>query len=233
MKIIITDLTRFRNDDIVCIAGIDKESKKCIRPLPYIKKAKCKKLSILPGAILEGNFTPDPKRGNPHSEDMHYNGLKYIGDCSSNELNQILKGSLSKSISSGFTYPFNEGGKVIPHTNPPAKSIITIKVSPQQIPIVKDGFVPQKIKLNLRDNDNKKYSYLPITDLGFFNYTMSHYNEADFPKKLNDILNNEKSVYLRIGLSGKYKSKDGRDGYWLQVNGIYTFPNYSKQLRCY
>jgi hypothetical protein len=36
MEIIITDLTRFSNTKIVCIAGINIKTNECIRPLPYI-----------------------------------------------------------------------------------------------------------------------------------------------------------------------------------------------------
>ena len=58
MKIIITDLTRFANKDIVCIAGINPETNECVRPMPYIKKASCKTINILPGAIIEGQRCP-------------------------------------------------------------------------------------------------------------------------------------------------------------------------------
>lgn len=234
MKIIVTDLTRFKNKDIVCIAGIDNESGQCIRPLPYVPITACKRLNIWPGTILEGDFVPDQGRGNPHSEDMRYNGnLRPVGNYSSEQFKQVLEGSLSDSISTGFTYPFGEGGKVIPCDHPPQKSIITLKLPPKNISIIKDGYNPQKIKLNLRDNDCKKYSYLPITDLGFFNYAMKHFSENNFLEKLNDSVRKEESVYLRVGLSNQYKAEDGRNGYWLQVNGIYTFPNYTQELRCY
>ena len=56
MEIIITDLTRFSNPEIVCIAGINMATSECIRPLPYISVADCKRLNILPGSKLEGVF---------------------------------------------------------------------------------------------------------------------------------------------------------------------------------
>ena len=34
MKIVVTDLTRFSNPDLVCLAGIDIETGRCIRPRP-------------------------------------------------------------------------------------------------------------------------------------------------------------------------------------------------------
>ncbi|MEZ4693859.1 MAG: hypothetical protein R2837_07675 [Aliarcobacter sp.] len=50
MEIIITDLTRFSNPAIVCIAGINIATNECIRPLPYIATDECLRLNILPGS---------------------------------------------------------------------------------------------------------------------------------------------------------------------------------------
>jgi hypothetical protein len=233
MQIIITDLTRFSNPDIVCIAGINLETNKCIRPLPYITLKKCKELNILPGSKLDGIFSDNSDRGLPHIEDKNYQKLKLLGACSDDEFHQILQNTVSQSISKGFDYTFQEGGKVIPYTNPPLKSIITLKINANQIRIVKDSFNHGKIKLNFKDNDGKKFSYLPITDLGFYNYAMKHFDDFDFPKKINSYLDSQDELYLRVGLSGRYKSGDDRDGYWLQINGIYTFPNYNTEIRSY
>lgn len=232
MQIIITDLTRFSNPDIVCIAGINLEANECVRPLPYISLSKCKELNILPGSKLNGIFSDNNNRGLPHIEDKNYHSLEFLGACSDTEFHQVLQNTVSQSISAGFNYAFPEGGKVIPFTNPPSQSIITLKINANQIRIVKDSFNHGKIKLNFKDNDNKKYSYLPITDLGFYNYAMKHFDDLDFPEKINNYLDSQEELYLRVGLSGRYKSGD-RDGYWLQINGIYTFPNYSKEIRSY
>lgn len=232
MEIIITDLTRFSNQDIVCIAGINIETNECIRPLPYISLSDCKKLNILPGSKLDGTFSEHNDRGCPHVEDKNRKNLKYTGDCTATEFHQVLENSLASSISNGFDYLFPEGGKVIPHTNPPSQSIITLKVNASQVRIVKDSFTHGKIKLNFKDNDNKKYSYLPITDLGFYNYAMKHFDDFDFSEKINTFIDQQEELYLRIGLSGRYANGD-RDGYWLQINGIYTFPNFDTEIRSY
>jgi hypothetical protein len=233
MEIIITDLTRFSKPEKVCIAGINTTTGECIRPLPYILYERCKELNILPGSKLTGAFTQNNNRGNPHIEDNYYEELNYIGQSTSNEFYQVLNNSLFNSISQGFGYSFFEGGKVIPYTNSPQHSIITLKVSSSQIKVVKDSYNEGKIKLNFQDNDGKKYSYLPITDLGFYNYAMKHFNDDNFPDSLNSFIDSQNELYLRIGLSGRYKSPDGKDGYWLQINGIYTFPNYDTEIRSY
>lgn len=73
MDIIITDLTRFAKQDIVCIAGINPSTNECVRPLPYLPTNECRRLNILPGAILHGNFTTPPITA-PHTEDRNYQG---------------------------------------------------------------------------------------------------------------------------------------------------------------
>lgn len=232
MEIIITDLTRFNTPDKVCIAGININTNKCIRPMPYLTTAKCVELNILPGSKLNGDFQQNISRGLPHSEDNYYNNLAYNGACTSDEFHQILNNTLVSSVANGFNYTFLEGGKVIPCTNPPQQSIITLKVQSSQIRIVKDSFNHGKVKLDLKDNDEKKYTYLPITDLGFYNYAMRHFDDSDFPSRINTFIDEQEELYLRVGLSGRYES-NGRDGYWLQINGIYTFPNFDTEIRSY
>ena len=55
-NIIVTDLTRFTNKNIVCTAGIDPNDGQCIRPMPYLPSSECRRLKILPGA-------PEPVAG--------------------------------------------------------------------------------------------------------------------------------------------------------------------------
>jgi len=232
MEIIITDLTRFSKPEKVCIAGVNIDTGECIRPLPYISLKKCKELNILPGSKLRGEFTKNNNRGYPHIEDSYYKNLKHIGASTSNDFQQALEKTLQDSIADGFDFPFPEGGKVIPHNKKPKQSIITLKINPAQIRIVEDSYNPGKIKLNFKDNDSKKYTYLPITDLGFYNYALNHFKDSKFPNDINTFIDSQKELYLRIGLSGRYKN-NGRDGYWLQVNGIYTFPNFDTEIRSY
>jgi len=234
VDIIVTDLTRFSKDDIVCIAGIDMKSKQCIRPLPYIKKAACKKLKILPGAILEGKFTKPKSIDKPHTEDMHYEGLSFKGPCSSEEFDSVLEASTYPSINDGFEDKVPVGTKVIPPDHPPARSIITLRLKPNQIEIVRNAFDSKSLRLNIKDNDGRGYYYLSITDLGFHNLAVSKHKDLDYTDELNKFISSQKKIYLRIGLGRRYKNpSDGRDGFWIQVNGIYTFPDFMTEVRTY
>jgi hypothetical protein len=234
LDIIVTDLTRFSKDDVVCVAGIDVKSKQCIRPLPYIKKETCKNLKILPGAILEGNFTKPKRVDKPHTEDMHYEKLSFKGPCTSDEFEGVLKASLYPSINKGFDGNVPACVKVIPPDTPPSRSIITLKLKPTQIEIVRNAFDPKNLRLNILDNDGRKYAYLSITDFGFYSLAVSKQKNPDYTDELNEFVRSQKKLYLRIGLGRRYKNpSDGRDGFWIQVNGIYTFPEFMTKVRTY
>ena len=81
--------------------------------------------------------------------------------------------------------------------------------------------------------NGRKYVYLSITDLGFHNVAVSKQKDPDYTDELNEYIRGQKKVYLRIGLGRRYKSPDGRDGFWIQVNGIYTFPEFMTKIRTY
>lgn len=232
MDIIFTDLTRFAKQDIVCIAGINPATNECVRPLPYLPTNECRRLNILPGAILNGNFTT-PHITAPHTEDRNYQGeLSFKGPCTAESFMSILKATESPNAEEGFLVSFPTGQKHIPTNTTPNKSIITLSVNSWDLSIVPDSFNPGKIKIIFSDKSGHEFRYLSITDLGFHNYAEKNSNGDNF-STLNDFIRSQKEVYVRLGLSRKFTSSDGRTGYWLQVNGIYTFPEYFSEIRCY
>lgn len=234
MRFIVTDLTRFRNPEIVCMAGIEPETGQCIRPMPYIKTEVSRNLNILPGAVLSGELLKPPSIVRPHVEDMNYSQELSCHDaCSSEEFRAALEAGMYPSINEGFDNAIPPGDKVIPSDRHPSKSIISLKLNPSQVEIVRDGFNPEKIKLHLVDNDEREYRYLPITDLGFYNLAISKQEQPTYTEELNRFIEDQDEVYLRIGLSRSYDDKKGRAGYWIQVNGIYTFPNFMTEVRTY
>jgi hypothetical protein len=232
MDIIITDLTRFENPEILCTAGINPETNECIRPMPYLQKNECGRLNILPGAMLQGNFRPS-HGASPHSEDRAYDGqLVFKGPCSSKRFKSILEATATTSVEEGFSVVISDKQKYIPTADAPKISIITLFIRPAQIDIVSDAYNPGRIKAIFTDSTGKTFSYLPITDLGFYNYAMMQH-ESHWIEELNNYLHSQDEVFIRLGLGRIYQAPDGRSGYWLQVNGIYTFPEYLKEIRCY
>lgn len=227
-EIIVTDLTRFSARDKVCTAGIDLKTGECVRPMPYILEKDRDRLNIHPGAILKGSFTKQ-NTPPPHTEDYNRANLSYEGPCTEEQFKSALEISLEADILSGFDGKIPTGEKYIPKESPPRKSIITIKTTPNSFEIIEDNYKPGKIKANLTDSKGNRFRYLPITDLDFHDHAIDHHSRNDLDS-LNHFIRQQKDLYLRIGLSRSF-SVNGKDGYWLQVNGIYTSPHFLEKIR--
>ncbi|MDI6450339.1 hypothetical protein [Anaerobaca lacustris] len=229
MKIIVTDLTRFNNQD-VCIAGICPDTGACIRPLPYLSKAECRERNILPGEILAGQFTPS-RCSRPHVEDHSWKNRDFCGPCSSATFRNILAESATESVEDGFSVRIPRGQKYIPTETPPNTSIITLRIDPRGWQILRDRY--NKVKVHLRENSGREFQYVPITDLGLYEYVMSHVADDGALGRLNDFLCSQREVFIRVGLGREYRVPDRGRGFWIQVNGIYTFPECFKDIRCH
>jgi len=232
-NLIITDLSRFTNPAIVCIALVDPESGVCYRPLPYLTSSQCKALNIQPGTIISGDVSLKPDNVKPHIEDANCEGLKFVGTSSADEFKNVLLQTLSPGASAGFGVQFENGQKFIPHDTPPATcSIITLKIEPAKLAIFEDRYKPGKIKLSFTDSDGHRLQYLSITDRGFYDFAMTHQHDSELGK-VQKLIHKQEEIYIRLGLSRCFEAPDGRKGYWLQINGLYSFPDYLKELRHY
>ncbi len=230
MEIIITDLTRFRGDE-VCIAGINPVTYECIRPMPYIPENICRKMNILPGCKLSGDFSAFPNIESPHTEDRKRNNLKLIEPCSSDDFFNLLSETEEESIEEGFEIELEVGQKHIPFETPPDHSLITIKVDPGSISFVENSYRPGELKIHFTDKSGCDFRYMPINDLGYYNH-MQNKGITSFIFNINPFIKKQDDVFLRIGLTREYKIQD-KHGFWIQVNGIYTFPDCNDDIRCY
>lgn len=230
-KYIVTDLTRFNNPEEVCIAVIDNETGQCLRPIPYLKSQEVAELNIHPGAILSGDININPSAPNPHVEDASWDKLKYHGPVSGEGFKSILDRSLSNSVASGFGITLTENQKHIPVGVQAICSIVTIKIPPAALSIHEDQFKPGRIRASFTDAEGHYFSYLAITDRGFYDYAKQHQNDGQL-RNVRQFIQSQEELYLRVGVSRQYQSGD-RNGYWLQVNGIYTFPNFYEEIREY
>lgn len=230
-KVIITDLTRFSKNEKVCTAAIDVDTGECFRPMPYLKSKRCAELNIQPGAILMGDLALRADASNPHIEDATYSKLEFHGASTAEEFKLVLEKSLSHSVSSGFGINFDVGQKHIPIEETANCSIVTIKVQPHQIQVHEDQYKAGKVKLSFTDNSGDQFRYLSITDLGFYDYAQHHQNDGSL-MELQRFLTSQSEIYLRVGLGRAWEVGE-RNGYWLQANGIYTFPEFHQEIRSY
>lgn len=237
--VIVTDLTRFPAKKSVCIAVIDLSNGECVRLMPYFKGDAYKKRNLQPGAVLKGDLTIKNDAPNPHIEDAQYSEVTFERRSTSKEFKAVLNNSLSCSVSKGFGVDFSNRQKHVPIDKDVKCSIITIKVSPDSIRIYEDKHKPGRIKATITDHGGQQFNYLPITDLGFYDYAMKHQKGGKLQalqalQALQDFVSSQQEIFLRIGLSRKFRAVEGdRNGYWLQVNGIYTFPDYHSDIRSY
>ena len=230
--IVVTDLTRFSDEsEKVCLAGINPENMNLIRPMPYLKRTDCRDYRILPGTKIAADFNPAPNIKVPHTEDHLWRNWKIIGQAASDEFRELLQSNLSPSISRGFGMDITE--KVIPEESAPSKSIITIKAA-VQLHLFNDGDF-QKIRASVTDSDGLILRFMSITDYGFYRYVQKLLSKHELSRffEFDRFLRSQSEIFLRLGLGRLWKSKDGRTGFWLQVNGIYTFPEFSEEIRSY
>ena len=223
-RIVITDLTRFKNPELVCTAGIDLESNRCIRPNPYFKKEFCEKYSIASGTVLEGQFHAKGQ-SQPHIEDHTHRNVMPIGSASVSQFKSALSNSCFESLSEGFGVELEERSKVIPYDPQaiPVRSLITVNVkNPRSIRIERNKFKEGSFQLSFCDGTDVWHNYLPITDLGFLNAVTTDPQLIDVSEEIRSASD---SVFLRVGIGRYWENENGKSGYWLQVNGIYPFPS--------
>ena len=230
MEIVVTDLTRFQNQNLLCLAGINPEDGKCIRPTPYLQSDHCLQQNILPGARLTGYFQPKVSEA-PHLEDRYCTDLKKNGCCSYMEFYSILSETRSPSLCAGFGVNLEADQKYFKHDHPPQKSIITIEVDPDDITILNDQYSSGRLKCIFTDVAGNEFRYISVTDYSFSEFAEKEWTDDFAIQDLNDFLMSQKTIMLRIGLTRRYCSPDGRDGYWIQVNGIYSFPEIYCRIR--
>jgi hypothetical protein len=151
----------------------------------------------------------------------------FHGAASSAAFRKVLDDSCVASVSDGFEYPLPPGAKSIPDSHRGPRSIITLKINPADFEIVPNKYDEGKIKAHFTDPAGNGFSFVAITDLGFHEYAMGHHENNDLAT-LNAWVHGQKHLYLRVGLGQPWK-----DAFWLQVNGIYTFPDKHPLVRHY
>jgi hypothetical protein len=229
-RLVITDLTRMQQGH-VCICGYDKEHA-CIRPIllhgiPETALVKDGKPIIFPFALVEFDFL-SPRPEAPHTEDYFYISSSPVFIQRVTHPEKVLDWSVFETVVDIFEQPVltDFGFSVMDCQGP--RSVGTIR--PKSIhKISYDQSIERgawDFRLNFYDQSDG-YFRLKITDLTWHYYTNSLKNQFPDPNGLAQEMSrmlHGKDVYLRIGLARGWKEHPDRC--FLQVNGIYTFPDY-------
>lgn len=219
MDIVVTDLTSFP-DGRVCIAGIDGESGDCVRPLPYLTREACRDLGIEPGCILRGRMKRFTDRQAPHMEDHHCPDPRPVGRRTPAEFLALLEEDAGESVCDGFACEIESGEHYIPRDTPPGRSIITLRVGGLRLVLDRFG----KLRAHVREPSGREFAFLPVADLLLREYIFGQEDQAAACRRIDNHVQRQEAVFCRVGVGRPKRLDDGRDGYWLQVNGVYSFP---------
>lgn len=201
--------------------------------MPYIPLNECQRLGLLPGSKLTGTFgTQTPAPTAPHLEDRVRANLCVVGTATQQEFLWALRQGIQTSVWEGFDHGIAVGTKELPPPFHARRSIVTLQVAPSDVELVVDTFKPNSIRVHFTDSLGHQYRFVPLTDLGFHRHVQTLL-QAGKLRQVNDFINAQAQIYLRVGLARPW-AKDGRQpSCWLQVNGVYTFPNYTAWIRSY
>ena len=233
--IVITDLTQMPTADGVCIAGIDQHNE-CIRPvLPTGVRRRHLyvggKFAIRPRAKVTFDLHKVPIVL-PHIENLGFDpdSTEYLGLCIDSEWERVLQDSSFSSVDDIYDGLLKDHRWVEPNAN--VKSLGTVS----GVQIERIEFTPLKIpghyKPRLTFRDMTAWSFpLPVSDLSFRTFADYEIKRLGSTlvasKRMLVILRGADRLYLRIGLPGPWLNPStGKEGSWMQVTGIYTFPDY-------
>ena len=229
--LVITDVTRMR-EGRVCIAGYDQEGR-CIRPVlppPGIHESALYAYGhviVFPFAEVEYELlhsTPEP----PHTEDYRYDpaSVRFVGQVSEETRKEVLTKSLFPSLEAVFEVPVctDPGHYVVAGKGP--RSLGTIRPARILKAIYEQSEEGSwKYRLGFVDGEDKTY-WLTVNDLTWRYYNDRGRTMGIDPKAMSSRLTSalkRRDVYLRVGLTRGWEKFPDRC--YIQVTGIYTFPD--------
>ena len=224
---LVTDLTEI-DSSTVCVGVIDTASGQCLRPTPMWSSDRVRKMNVHPGAVLDGMLTLNSDQKTPHSEDAtETEELRYVMPASVGEFKEVLERTLSDSIAKGFGYTFHKYQKYIPVGNVAKRSLITVRVNPSSLNVIYKEYGIQgkrEIRKRVSVNDSSGHFELPNKDRRYPSISENHQIDR-VNETLKKYISSHEEIFLRIGVGRQWCPRGtDKDGYWLQVNGIYGYP---------
>jgi hypothetical protein len=232
--IVITDLTQMPDPNQVCVVGIS-ENGECIRPIcdggfQKIYLYVDKNVIVRPRARIEFDFA-ETEVEPPHIEDRIFNPSSIInhGLCNDADWEKILRNSSYIRVEDIYDGFLQDGKWVEPGSA--TRSIATLsKASIANVQLPEwDGKL--RYRISFRDFTRNLFD-CPVSDLTFREliYKETKKNNrtrSDVSNDLTNILNRAERIYLRLGLARPFKRSAAEEPRcYLQVTGVYTFPDY-------
>jgi hypothetical protein len=228
--ILITDVTRMR-EGRVCIAGVDKDYSPIrlnvpppglLEELLYLDK----ETIIRPQSVLRVFVEPEPQVTAPHIEDHRWYKLdetQFLRLTTEEKWKHFFEATQYDKVADIFGTSLHERRNIkagISNT----RSLGTLK--PNHIKKFFLRKLPNEIQIRFSFTDATERTFdVPVTDLNFLSYvTWTHqHSKKSIPYILGQLCQKFQNIeiWLRMGLTRPFNN-----WCWIQVNGIYTFPDY-------
>lgn len=228
-RITITDLTRMQGG-FVCVAGYDEAGEAVRLSRPRVLEsdlAQEGQAVVFPTAVVECDVRehqPDP----PHTEDYTYGtgSIRLVERLAGPRWSAVLMQALFPTAAALFEQPIcHDPGSYVQDGQGP-RSLGTLV--PRAIKEVSYGQdVSGNWDYRLIFMDEQRWYRLKITDFTWHRYCGVLRGSGKEPSAIATALTamlKKRQVFLRLGLSRGWKKFPDRC--FLQINGIYTFPDY-------
>ena len=229
--ITITDVTEMSGDQ-VCIAGVNSKLE-CIRPvigggvrISHLYKDRMP--VVFPSASIRLKLS-HAEQIPPHIEDFSFDPatIEFCGTLDSDSWEDLLRRSCFKSVHAIFDGKLDHR-RVLPGTK--TRSLGTTKVD-QLLELTHDSrFDKSTLRVDFKDASGVVHQSFPVNDLAFKGafYRLAHqYEDADrAADRLLDAVSSKEHIYLRIGLARPTTIGQYLEACWVQVTGVYTYPDY-------
>lgn len=230
--IAITDVTEMWASQ-VCIAGVTPKFE-CIRPVveggvQQWDLYQDGKPIIFPGAKVWMDFS-SARITPPHIEDRVFDPqtVEYKDAFEGRHWEILLRKTSSESVQGIFDGNLKER-QVAPGTLTRSLGTIgNVKILNLDVDTRYDRRTV--LRLDFKDASGEVYSKFPVNDLAFrgmFSQLLNrHQTESQAAQSIMNSLRQADRTYLRIGLARPTKVGDYPETCWVQVTGVYTFPDY-------
>ncbi|MXX52918.1 MAG: hypothetical protein F4Z35_02920 [Dehalococcoidia bacterium] len=239
--IAITDVTEMWASE-VCIAGVTQELE-CVRPVTaggvqIWDLYEDDNPIIFPGAKVWMDFSP-AQIAPPHMEDRTFDprSVEFKDAFEGQYWETLLKKTSRESVQAIFDGNLKER-QVTPGTQ--TRSLGTIGgVTILDLNVDRRYGNRTVLRIDFKDTSGEFHTRFPVNDLAFrrvYSQLLTHlsdksdeFDEFDYfraSESLKRKLARANRTYLRIGLARPAKIGDYPETCWVQVTGVYTFPDY-------
>ncbi len=234
-------------EDRVCVSAYDLKKKEYIRLLKegtthiheYYSDDEIQTNRLIPFNRMECVYKKPHSIDPPHVEDRIVKQIRYSKTCDEQSRKRGLLFISKTTIQDIFGFLPDQAGnhRLYSVEKPPAYSLGTLRVNtPPRLFCVLDTYKQDRVvfRLTFEDQNAFELKWIKIVDLRMIHYLKWRYNSQQesyeqIQKEMNQLFRQADCIFIRLGLTRvfpTYPTAEQSRGFWLQVTGIYPFPDY-------